>query len=285
VEQAQLQLKAADARLAQTRSDRDRAQRQLEVLDDTERQDREAAIVLIQNAQRFMDVLIEYTFLAIRSLEIYTLADLSNDLRFDFGYIHPDDEENKSPNDLAIAYKTSWLKFAGIVLLRKRFDDYFASGDFVHDIFRVTIKDEGTLADFRVAHSLVLVVDRGALPSGRLETKVESVHIAMVGAKGEGPTISCIMEHSGGYTERLRNGTQVDLLLGPRSAVIQAIVSSLEFRGGIAGGSPEKLGFGGRGVASTWHLFIEQEEMTSKHIDLSGLTEIEVAIGYAAFLN
>jgi hypothetical protein len=282
VEQAQLQLKAADAHITQTRNDQERAQRQLDTLVDQELET--AALVLLGNTQRFMDLLIEYAFLATRSLEIYTLADLSDELRFDYGYIHPDEEEDLSIAALTIAYQNSWSQFVKFIFLQQRFDRYFASGDFVHDIFRVTVTDKDTLDDFKASRNLTLLINRDELPSRRFETKVESVHISLVGANANSPSISCVVEHSGRYTEFKRDGSRAELVLGPRAAVIQAAVSPLEFRGGVTGSDPQTLAFWGRGLATAWHLLIEPDEIASGQVDLSGVSKIEVQIGYAAFL-
>jgi hypothetical protein len=44
------------------------------------------------------------------------------------------------------------------------------------------------------------------------------------------------------------------------------------------------LSFWGRGMATTWRVTIEAEEMTRRQVDLSGLTAIDIEIGYHAFL-
>jgi hypothetical protein len=49
------------------------------------------------------------------------------------------------------------------------------------------------------------------------------------------------------------------------------------------GGDFQKLPFWGRGIAAKWHLYIESSEVTSKAINLSALTEIDITIGYDAF--
>jgi hypothetical protein len=37
-------------------------------------------------------------------------------------------------------------------------------------------------------------------------------------------------------------------------------------------------------MATTWRVTLEAEEMTRRRVDLSGLTAIEIEIGYDAFL-
>ena len=56
------------------------------------------------------------------------------------------------------------------------------------------------------------------------------------------------------------------------------------FTGAHVGRDPDDLSFWGRGMATTWRVTIEAEEMTRRQVDLSGLTAIDIEIGYDAFL-
>ncbi len=56
-----------------------------------------------------------------------------------------------------------------------------------------------------------------------------------------------------------------------------------EYSGAMEAEDPFDLGFWGRGVAATWRLYIEQEEIDDHHIDLAQLSEIQIGIGYECF--
>ena len=93
---------------------------------------------MIRSAQRYMDVLIKYAFFAARALEIYTLTDMSDEIRTDYGYIHPDVEQDYADGLLPLAqligeYTTSWSRFVDIINYRNAFDSYFGSSDKVDD--------------------------------------------------------------------------------------------------------------------------------------------------------
>ena len=60
--------------------------------------------------------------------------------------------------------------------------------------------------------------------------------------------------------------------------------SGITYTGVRIGASPRDLSFWGRGVATAWNVSIEPDEMTRRQIDLSGLSAIEIEVGYEAFL-
>jgi len=66
--------------------------------------------------------------------------------------------------------------------------------------------------------------------------------------------------------------------------VVQTAKTGLTYTGVGIGNSPQDLSFWGRGVATMWQVSIEPDEMTRRQIDLSGLSAIEIEIGYEAFL-
>ena len=74
------------------------------------------------------------------------------------------------------------------------------------------------------------------------------------------------------------------LILKPRVTVVQTAKSGITYTGVRIGASPDDLSFWGRGVAATWTIAIEPDEMTRREVDLSGLSAIELEIGYEAFL-
>jgi hypothetical protein len=85
-------------------------------------------------------------------------------------------------------------------------------------------------------------------------------------------TIAVIIEHSGRYSEKQRDGMIVHAVLKPRSGVAQSKTEPLQSTGSVGGGTPEDLsvGFWRKGVAVGWHLYIEPEELARNVVDLTG---------------
>jgi len=236
-----------------------------------------------------MDILSKYAFFAARALEIYTLTDLSNDIHFDYGYIHPDTEQDYQDHLLPLvqfigAYQTSWSRFVDIINYRNSYDSYYSSGTRVHDKVFLSITDPLVLTEFRQTQTLFVPVTLQDLPPTRFEAKAIYVLLSLTGATANVPAISCLVEHAGRFTTRKRNGTLSSLILRPRLTVVQTAKTGLTYTGVGIGNSPQDLSFWGRGVATMWQVSIEPDEMTRRQIDLSGLSAIEIEIGYEAFL-
>jgi hypothetical protein len=236
-----------------------------------------------------MDILMRYAFFAARSVEIYTVDDLSNEVFYDYGYIHPDLEQDYADGLLSLAnligaYVTSWSRFVGVIGYRSRYDAYFTGADRVGDKVFVSVTDPATLADFRATQTVAVDVRLADLPSTRLEAKATYVLLALVGATATIPAISVLVEHGGEAGSRMRDGTEQVQFLRPRTTVVQTAKTGDVFAGAHAGDDPDDLSFWGRGMATTWRVTIEAEEMTRHQVDLAGLTAIDIEIGYDAFL-
>lgn len=288
-DQAGFALDAAASHLAQAVQDLDLARSQLAALVADRTYLEGVALTLIRSAQRTMDVLIKYAFFAARSLEIYTLTDMSDEIRTDYGYIHPDLEQDYGVGLLSLAqligaYETSWARFVDIVNYRNAYDSYFGSSDKVNDKVFLSISDPGALAQFRATQNLLLTVELQDLPPARFEAKTIYVLLSLSGAAANVPAISCLVEHGGQYTMAKRDGSIAGLILKPRVTVVQTAKSGITFTGVRIGSSPQELSFWGRGVATSWTISIEPDEMQRRQIDLAGLSAIEIEIGYEAFL-
>jgi hypothetical protein len=57
---------------------------------------------------------------------------------------------------------------------------------------------------------------------GRLEAKVETVYVSLIGAEASDPRITCVLEHSGESSARRRDGATVQITAAPRRAPISA---------------------------------------------------------------
>jgi hypothetical protein len=110
------------------------------------------------------------------------------------------------------------------------------------------------------------------------------VYIALLGATAAAPAVTLIVEHAGTYDVTLRDGSTRHLVLHPRPTVTTASKSALQLAGAAVGTSPLDLPFWGRGVSTTWHLYIEDSEILTNQVDLSQLSELQVGIGYQSFL-
>src|SRR5262249_23929485 len=122
------------------------------------------------------------------------------------------------------------------------------------------------------------------LPSTRFEAKAAYVLLTLAGATAKIPAISALVEHGGVAGSRMRDGSEQVQILRPRTTVVQTAKAGEVFAGGHVGDDPDDLSFWGRGMATTWRVTIEAEEMTRRQVDLSGLTAIDIEIGYDAFL-
>lgn len=287
-EQATLLVQAAEQRLAQAKVDQALVTQQAAALTSDQSVLDTAAQTLIRLGRGFVDNLSRYMFFAARALEIYTLAELSGEIRYDYGFIQPDLEQDyldgfRSRADY-ISRITSSVSAMIILSYRVRYDNYFLGQSWTHDTLFRSFSSPALLDQFRQTRMLSFSLGLADLPSSRYEAKVTGVRLSLVGATANAPAISCVVRHSGNFDEkRLADSATKNMLLRPRVAVAQASQSALAYTGGVVGLSPKELDFWGRGVAAGWMVFVEAEEIASKQINLSGLTKIEVELSYDAF--
>lgn len=98
------------------------------------------------------------------------------------------------------------------------------------------------------------------------------------------PAVTLIVEHSSLYSSTLRSGQVTETAL--RLCYATALSGSIppNFEGSASENSPVDLSFRGRGVSTTWHIYIEKDEIGTKQIDPSQSSKIEISIGYRSFL-
>ncbi|KAB8140042.1 hypothetical protein F8S13_25545 [Chloroflexia bacterium SDU3-3] len=287
-EQTTLLVQAAEQRLAQAQADLVLVNKQAEALTADQSVLDTAARTLIRLGRGFVDNLGRYMFFAARSLEIYTLADLSGEIRYDYGFIQPDLEQDYLDGFRSRADYLSRINasISAMIILnyRLRYDSYFLGHSWTHDTLFRSFSSPALLEQFRQTRTLSFALGLADLPSSRYEAKVTGVRLSLVGATANAPSISCVVRHSGSFAEkRLSDGAAVNMLLRPRVAVVPASQGALAYTGSVTGLSPKELDFWGRGVAAGWMLLVEAEEIASKQIDLSALTKIEVELSYDAF--
>jgi hypothetical protein len=293
-QQADLEKAAIDQRIGQAKADIVRARQELDQLTADVRRLGDMIRTLVRRAQGYVDVILKYVFFAARALEIYALVDVSGQLSYDYGYIHPDQEEDGyralsrgDPDKVLVLlqqYLSSWSRLPDVLYFRDSYERYSMSGQPAHDVCFVTVTDPGQLQAFQKLHELYLRVDPKQLPPSRSEDKVESVTIGLIGAAAAAPMVTCIVEHQGQWTARARGGATVDFRLPPRRAPVQALLSPAGLDALLARPADMDLGFWGRGTAATWRILIEAHETNSNNVDLSKLTAIHVALGYRSFI-
>jgi hypothetical protein len=269
-----------------------------------------ADIVQIANASRniltrshyYADTAFRELFFAVRSLEIYALKDMSKELSFDYGHIHPDDEENAyskfmydatnsgtiSLINLLQKYIHSWGELTHDVTYYNRiYRDYLDSG-FVQDIYYRTFDEAPTIEDFRKTHELRFTVKD--LPPGRYEPKITSIKVGLIGAKSTEPSISCRIEHTGEFSSNTLDKGPVKVLCRPATALVQGVTTVEQYEDIVLHPvdlTSFKEGFWGRGLETTWYFYIEEAIISDpdQNVDLSDLSQIKIAIQYNCFLS
>jgi hypothetical protein len=252
---------------------------------------REAGLKIIQSAFAQTDILLKFAFYAQRSIEIYLLVDQTQYVYYDAGRVHPDVEADCLPDPGSInALNTAYMESAKRLLdptgMWKTWQDYFGQ-PLKDDIRRLPVfNDPADLAEFRTTYRLAFSFDvETELPSQRFFTKIQTIGIALVGAKGDGRMISCEIEHGGLYSQRKRDGQIVQVVQKARDDIVQAPVTYLTDSGFQLAASPPLENTGssplwGMGLGGLYTITISTDEVAEHHVQLEGLQEIEVWIGY-----
>jgi hypothetical protein len=247
-----------------------------------------ATDLLIRSARDIVDSVMEDVFLAQRAKEIYQLDPITN-LRFDFGFLHPDVDRSLTP---AVRATSSLTSLSAMVIQILSFDQIFRQlntaqigFDVIHPQISVAITDPQKLRDFASGDTLDFSIDLADAPDKMFELKVNAMTLEMVGASST-RSANIIVTHSGTWRMKRRtDGTITDLNLLPRSEVFACSPATGTLRAKIpANPSVTEPGppfsFWGRGVATTFRLQVAEPSV----IDLSQLSAINLTvdcIGYA----
>jgi hypothetical protein len=256
----------------------------------------------IRATQRKIDTILEVSFRAQRSIEIYTFRDRPGIISFDTGFIHPDIEASFDDGELAISdlvrkYSESFLPLLDPLDLQNDFDHYFTSDakfELVPGVYLASIRDAASLAAFRTSQtgtrSASLLVDVPELPANQLEMKIERVSVALVGASSTGPALNCTVQHGGIYLLRGRDASAVTQQLSPH--ITQANPQFVSFQSSRPPPSTGAQGearartdhLWGRGVGGQWLVTVDDKDLQANGVDLTGLTEIQLWIETQAFV-
>ncbi len=129
---------------------------------------------------------------------------MSDSIRNDYGYIHPDHEADYKDGILPLLqliqeYIGSWSNFINLISYRDQYDNYFTASNWVADYHRISFKDNDIINDFKSKQELHFTIRIEDLSATRYEAKAVSGFIAFVGAQSSSGIISAIIEHPGRY--------------------------------------------------------------------------------------
>ncbi|KAF5324717.1 hypothetical protein D9611_004322 [Ephemerocybe angulata] len=251
---------------------------------------REAGLKVIQAAFSKVDILLGFAFRAQRSVEIYLLKDQTQHVLYDIGRVHPDLEADylfdpsTHVTTLATSYQKSFTRLLDPAEMWKTYQTYFER-PLLKDIRRLAFTDPVDLETFRSTFTLTFMFDAATLAQQRYRTKIQAVGISFVGATGEGNLVSCKLEHSGVYSERMSNGTIHHTILQARREVIPATITPLHTNGLDLDSSPPLDGprsspLWAMGIGGLYTITIPKSEFEDHHPTFDGLKKIEVWFGY-----
>ncbi|MCU0634824.1 MAG: hypothetical protein MUE41_08120 [Gemmatimonadaceae bacterium] len=296
-EQADLTLTARSLQAASDRRLVTMAEAQLARLTQDQTVLQDAGRSAILTTQRRADALLTMAFHAQRAVEIYTFKDVSSRVAFDSGFILPDVEQDFIEQEtglaaLVAAYTRSWLQFLDPIDMVADYDGYFASAgafDLTGATLTHNMSDPAALADFTATSRLTFRIELDDLPPNRFESKVEGVHIALIGATSPNGVANCTVRHGARYLARRRGGGVIDQPLEPHDTLVQTRFTPLNVTGvppsiGASARQHFALSFWGRSVCGTWEIALEPTVLPSDRVDLSGLTEIQLWVPTQCFI-
>jgi hypothetical protein len=287
-QQAHTRVTAANRRLSNLTADIAAIQARIDGWKKEEAELTQAAELLITAARRLVDLVMDDVFLAQRAREIYEL-DAVPDLRFDFGYLHPDEDHDLAPALRASKTAISLAGLAPQVLswnqIYQRLNTAQIGFDVIHPRLSLTVSDPAQLRAFANGDALDFSIDMAELPNGMFELKLNALAVSLNGASSTRAANIWIV-HSGEWSlNRRTDGSVTAISLRPRSEVlaIGAATGTLTARvpanpqSNAESGPP--FAFWGRGVVTTMRLQIAQPSP----MDLGQLSRIDITLDCLAF--
>jgi hypothetical protein len=289
-EQTDLQVSAAQRRLELNDADATALAQQEHVLTADVIQLGQIAATLVKQAQRYADVITQYTFLATRAFDVWTFDDRADSFTFDLGHLDPDRlagaysalsrGDSTRVTALLAEYLPSWGRLPSIIDLRADFEKY--SNELVSDLRFFHVTDPATLDALQLDSMATFDLPIDDFPASRRESKTNAAYITLVGATATNPRVTVLLEHTGTSWARRLDGSVVQLQSPPRTTPISAGLTASDL-GGVPGNAPTQS-FWGRSPAARWRISIEADERAQSQVDLSGLTEITVALTFQSIL-
>jgi|GEM_PF-6472025 len=247
---------------------------------------------LIRQFQTYVDHFIAYGFCRDRAFDLYTLPKVPRAPRFpfDYGYLHPDVEENAffalarkdSSRVLGLLekYVTSLAKFEPAEL-RKEYDDYWTSLAFDGNV-AVSVTDPSVLQSLKGSGTASFQVELADFDPQHTELKIGRAEVALIGAKTN-PNhkwVQIELEHCGPSTNRRSDGNTVSIE-APRR--IESSPAQIEGINPQDLDEADKQSFWGRSPAARWRVSISPQSATAAGLDLSGVTEVQLSVKYAYY--
>jgi hypothetical protein len=254
---------------------------------------------LLTIARALADMVSEDVFLARRALEIYQLADAS-DVRFDYGYLHPDADYDLAgqPLQRVLACLESLATLPADVIT---WDQIFvalneaqSSGyDVVHPVIEVVIDDPVALNKLRSGDGLLFSVGIGpnpvaaTIPSDIYELKVDNLQLELSGATAAG-TALVWAQHNGHWVMKRPPTADLpdplDIEFSLFSHVEAFNLAAGQDPGAVIPAQPQNsadpgppFSFWGRGALADWTLFVDP--FSAAALDLTGLSQVRLSIG------
>jgi hypothetical protein len=285
---AQQRVDAAQAKQAGAAAIAVEADRLVKEIDGDAEPLRRTALTTIGVVQSKADALLGMAFRAQRSVEIYTLEAVEQNLLLDAGLLHPDDtqryvEKEIMEPELVSLLHQSWLQLLEPIGIQQRYINYF---DRPHDldVLRLSFTaHDSQFGELLNTRRLRFRVEANDIPVGRHDAKVTGVRLALVGATHPDNEVSSDVRHGAKYEQRRADGT-IDVQ--ELKSLVNNRVAQLDSLGGEGGLSTDpappavgSLAFWGRGIGGDWEVTLPGSRLNAG-LDLSGLTEVQVWIGY-----
>jgi hypothetical protein len=108
-------------------------------------------------------------------------------------------------------------------------------------------RDATQIQQFRQTSELGFIIPLADIFPNRLETKIDTIYVSLVGSTANDPRITCMLEHSGQAFAKRRDGTVIQVTAPARQAPVLATKTAGEF-GGLQ--DPLHISFWGRSPAA-----------------------------------
>ena len=286
--QAQSRSIAANLRLNNLGADIADIQQRLDGWEAKEKFVAEATDILIRAARRLVDLVMDDVFLAQRAREIYELDGLP-ELRFDYGYLHPDDDHGLGAIERGSATEISLSGLPPQVLswnqIFQRLNIAQIGFDVIHPGLSLTVTDPAQLSAFAGGAVLAFSIGIADLPAQMFELKLNAIGVELRGASSP-QSANVWITHSGEWSMRRRtDGSVTAISLRPRSDVLAfgagngTLTATLPAHPQSSAEKGPPFPFWGRGVASTFRLQVAQPSA----MDLTRLSAIHVKLDCLAF--
>ncbi|WP_157626982.1 hypothetical protein [Spirosoma luteum] len=254
---------------------------------------------IIKRSQFYMDFLIEQVFYAIRSLEILEFTDLSNLIRYDYGYFHPDLEadlnelnDQEAANNVLVAYNNSIVDFSTVTTYRTNYNNfvnrvlwspYTYKLNFNKDQIQDFISSpKSAILRFTIDPSTELTNASGTL-TDKSYAILQSIKISFVGVMTQdlSNTFNATLYQSGALYQRTNDPDPVSIVLRGRKANINDVQNRLltnaDFANADAGfGYNSDFNLSYRSVFSYYEISIPPSEFITGNLDFSNLDRIQV---------